>query len=414
MRWLPKILVSVVGLMLAVATGGQAQQSETGGEASIFPNHGFLITGYGAASFRATFAEDNTPNNFKTLLAPIFLFQISDRFLFEAELEFELEEGVTVAELEYAQIDISLTNNLRLVLGKFLLPFNTFGERRHPTWVNPFVSPPAIYGHHGGAGPTDPLLPILTDVGAQLRGSLDLGDSGFLNGSFFITQGPRPELEEHEDEEAAGEEAHEEPAGEHEHEEPAAFVTPLGQPSLLSRLSSSGGEVAEVIFGENFEDNNENKMVGGRVGFGIAPFFEVNLSGMTGAYDDAGKLDFTSLGAHLEGRYRGFVFHGEWVRTEQELFDEEDPEKVVSLDRDGYYLMLSYQYEKWQPLVRWSQILDGELENETVIDSGEQIALGLTYWIRPSLAVKVEYLINYEGEIGLDNNRLAIQWAFGF
>lgn len=32
------------------------------------------------------------------------LFQISDRFLFEAELEFELEEGITETGLEYAQI----------------------------------------------------------------------------------------------------------------------------------------------------------------------------------------------------------------------------------------------------------------------------------------------------------------------
>lgn len=373
-------------LLLSAATSARGQQAEAprdgGGDAAFFPAHGFLVTGYGAAGFRSTFAEDGTPNDFSALLAPVLLFQISDRFLFEGELEFELEEGVTVTSLEYAQIDYTVSNNLKLMAGKFLLPFNTFIERRHPTWINPMVSPPPVYGHHGGAGPADPLLPILSDVGVQLRGTFNVGRFGYLTAAGFATQGPRLEAEG---------------------EEEATQEAEAGQDAL-----------PEVAFGSNFEDNNEDKMFGGRLGFGVAPYFEANLSALTGAYDDGGDLRFTGYGAHLEGRYAGFVLHGEWLRTEQEIAEEGTPPAVETLERDGYYVVVSYLHGKWQPLVRWSQIFAGELEGETAVEGGDQLGLGLSYWVQPSLVVKLEYLVNYEGGSDVDDNRLALQWGFGF
>ena len=376
----------VAALLLIFATPAQGQQTgspqDGGDEAAFFPAHSFLVTGYGATSFRSTFAEDATPNDFNALLAPVLLFQVSDRFLFEGELEFELEEGVTVTSLEYAQIDYTVSNNLKLIAGKFLLPFNTFIERRHPTWINPMVSPPPVYGHHGGAGPTDPLLPILSDVGVQVRGTFNVGRFGYLTAAGFATQGPALETE---GEEEAGHEA-----------------------------EDGHGALPEVAFGTNFEDNNEDKMFGGRLGFGVAPYFEVNLSALTGAYDVAGDLRFTGYGAHLEGRYAGFVLHSEWLRTEQEIAEAGTPPTVETLDRDGYYVQLSYLHGKWQPLVRWSQIFAGDLEGETAVEGGDQLGIGLSYWIQPSLVVKLEYLVNYEGGPDVDNNRLALQWGFGF
>jgi hypothetical protein len=381
--WSSSVLLCGVLLVLPVVAQGQTSSGDDG--APFFPRHGFLVTGYGSAGYRATLADGSTPNNFRASLAPVLLWQISDRFLFEGELEFALEEGVTETELEYAQIDYSLTNNVKLVAGKFLLPFNVFTERMHPTWINSFVSPPPVYGgHHGGAGPAEALLPVLSDVGVQARGTFNLGSFGYLTASGFVTQGPRVEPEEDHAEEA------EEPPVEEEH----------------------GHHVPEVAFGTNFEDNNEDKMIGGRVGAGIAPYFEVDVSAMTGEYDDAGEQRLTSYGAHLEGRHAGFELHGEWIRIEQEVADEETGE-VDTLGRDGYWIQLSYRYRKWEPQVRWGQLFEGDLHGETVEESGEQLALGVAYWMEPSLGVKAEYLVNYE-DAGIDNDRLALQWAFGF
>ena len=63
--------------------------------------------------------------------------------------------------------------------------------------------------------------------------------------------------------------------------------------------------------------------------------------------------------------------------------------------------------------MRWSQLFEGEIDGETVAEAGRQLALGLDYWFEPALALKVEYLINNEEE-AIDNNRIAIQLAFGF
>jgi len=314
------------------------------------------------------------------------LFQISDRFLFEAEVEFELEEGVTETGLEYAQIDYTLNNNFMVVAGKFLLPFNIFSERLHPTWIHKFASSPPLYGHGAGTGPTAPLLPVLSDVGVQLRGTWDVGQFGYLTGVAFLSQGPTAEAGEHAEEEEGLEEE-------------------MPQEEMP--------EIPEVVFGRNFEDVNENKMIGGRLGVGVAPLVEVNVSAMSGDYDDAGELRFTAYGAHLELRYRRLETHSEWIRTEQEVPEHENPDQTITLVRNGYFVHASYRTGNWEPVVGWGQIFDGELEGETVIESGEQLVVGFAYWLTPALVAKAEYLANYE-DVDVDNNRLILQWAFGF
>jgi hypothetical protein len=344
------------------------------------------------------------------------LFQISDRFLFESEFEFELEEGVTSTALEYAQVDVSLSNNFVAVAGKFLLPFNTFSERVHPTWINPFASKPPLYGGHGSVGPADPLLPVLSDVGIQLRGVYPLGGFSSITAEVFLTQGPNLVVEEHDESEP----------------ELAKAISKSGVAGALSGLGGGGEEEEDfpnVTIGSNFEDNNTDKMIGGRIGYGIAPYFEVNFSAMSGAYDDAGELRFSALGVHLESRYRKFTFHTELIRTYLEFVehDEEGAGKILSEDalgkrneeavetlmRSGYYAQLGYRISKWQPMIRWTQILNGEVDGADVMAGGDQLALGVVHFLEPSLALKLEYLINKE-EHEIENNRIAVQLAFGF
>lgn len=394
----------LVGLLLPPLPAGAQDQGEASEDAEqFFPRHGSLLTGYGAAGYSTVFEEESQPNDFSALIAPVMLFQISDRFLFESELEFELEEGVTRARLEYAQVDLSLTNNLTLVGGKFLLPFLAFTERYHPTWINPFVSMPPVYGgHHGGTGPTQALLPVLSDVGAQLRGSFPIGRFGFLTASVFVSQGPRTERG-HAEEEGHGD-------GEEDHHGSGAASVPLNGEDGHHGTDSP----RSIVHGTTFTDNNQDKMIGGRVGFGLAPYFEVDLSGMTGAYDAAGDRRFSALGAHLEGRYESLTLHSELMWTLQEVRHEAEREGDDTLARTGYWLQASYRQGKWEPLVRWSQVFDGGLGDETLFPGGRQLAVGLDYWIEPSLFVKAEYLVNFEDGSEVKNNRLALQLAFGF
>ncbi len=381
-----------------------------------------MLSGSGGAGYNAVFADGTMPNNFSAIFAPILLYQVSDRFLFEAEIEKNFEGGVTATALGYAQVDESISNNFTLVAGKFLLPFNTFSERSHPVWINRFASPPALYGAHGGAHggaiPTSPLLPMLSDIGVQLRGAFSSGRFSTFTAVVFVTQGPILAVDEHAEDEA-------EPDG-HGDEEGGFFA------AKTAGITGGGSGPGDLAFGSNFPDNNEDKMVGGRIGFGVAPYFEINVSGMTGAYDDMGNLRFSAMGAHLAGRYKSFTLHGEFIQTWQDLTKEEEHaegllaknrSKSVSatlnegqtetLSRNGYWIQLGYRLDKWQPVVRWSQLFEGETDGEIVAEAGRQLALGLDYWFEPALVLKVEYLINNEEE-AIDNNRLAVQLAFGF
>ncbi len=95
MRTFVLLLMSLFLLVLPVRWG-LAQSSSPPPVEQFFPRQGSLLAGYGGAGYHMLFAEEDTPNNFSVVFAPIMLFQISDRFLFESEFEFEIEEGVTM------------------------------------------------------------------------------------------------------------------------------------------------------------------------------------------------------------------------------------------------------------------------------------------------------------------------------
>src|SRR6059036_3567343 len=75
------------------------------------------IVGYGFSTFE--WQERANTNTFSAALEPIFLYRLSDRLLFEGDLELKLEDTETSADLEYAQVDYLLNDYLTVVAGKF-------------------------------------------------------------------------------------------------------------------------------------------------------------------------------------------------------------------------------------------------------------------------------------------------------
>ena len=62
----------------------------------------FVVTGWGAAGF--DWDRNENSSSFGATVAPIFLYRVGERVLFEVEPELELEEeGGTEVNLEYAQ-----------------------------------------------------------------------------------------------------------------------------------------------------------------------------------------------------------------------------------------------------------------------------------------------------------------------
>jgi hypothetical protein len=341
----------------------------------VLPSTAFVLSGYGTVGWAASSGEGGG-NLFTANFNPIFLFQFEDRFLFEAEFEFELQGGVTETGLEYAQLDVIATDFLVFVGGKFLLPFNVFGERLHPTWINKFPTAPPIYGHHIAGFGADPLLPILSDLGIMARAAATPG-RWLLGASAYVSQGPA--LEEHEEEE-----------GGEEHPE---------------------AELPEVGFPASSGDNNKNKALGLRLDLALPPWMEVNFSVLNGDYDEEGLLDFTAYGVSAEARTSGFEFRGEYIQTRQEIETEEGFPELV---RNGFYAQAAYRWWNFEPVLRWTQIFNSELQGEKEEDGARQMGFGLNYWLTASIAIMAGYELNRESGLALDNDRFIIHAAYGF
>lgn len=337
--------------------------------------HHFLLAGYGTAGYNRMLGGGSA-NNFSATISVIPLYATGD-FLFESELEFELEEVATETELEYAQIDYEGLDNVQLVVGKFLLPFGIFGERLHPTWINKLPAMTSLFGPAHEGVPYVSLFPVLSDVGAMARWAAPVGEGGwYLSASAYVTQGPGV-AEPDPAEEAAG--------------EPGYIDVPAPQ----------------MAWGVSFTDNNTDKMLGGRVGVVKGPYFEGYVSGFRAKYDpDHPSYDVWATALSLQGRYKGIQ-----VLTEGTLLaqDFEATGGLATQKRKAMYAEISGRAGSWEPVVRWNYTADATVDGTSVSGHQTWVATGLDYWFTPTIPIKAA-LIFQKGM----KTRLAMQWAFGF
>lgn len=371
------VRVGIHGLALALALSvpplGLLAQEEAA-PSRVVPTNAFILTGYGTVGY-AMRPEGDNENEFTSSFNPILLFQFQDRVLFEAEFEFELQEGVTETGLEYAQLDYVATDNVTFTAGKFLVPFGVFGERLHPTWINKFPSAPPLYGHHVAQFGVDPLLPILSDIGVMGKATFAPGPWQ-MSVNAYVTQGPAVEGD-------------------------------ISDPTQ----GEDGFEPPEFEFPASSSDNNTGKMPGVRVDIALPPWIEVNGSFLNGDYDSEGILDFTGWNAAAEVHLRGFEARGEYMQVRQEL---ETQTGFPTLRRHGFYAQASYRFGRWEPVFRWTQVFDDEVEGEIVRDGAWQAGFGLDYWFSPSIAVMGGFELNREDGIEVDNDRFLVHVAFGY
>ncbi len=332
----------------------------------------FFLSGYGKAEWSDEL--DGGPSTFNTQFNPIFHFRLTEKLHFNAELEIELEDGgQTEFELEYATIDLLATDWLTLSAGRFLTPFNVFGQKLHPAWINKLATAPILYGHHGGGG----LIPVISDVGVMASGGAQLWDSeSKFNYALYLTNGPGHPLEEEEE-------------GHHGDEH-----------------ADEAGPVALEF--ENTPDENNDKTFGGRFGLLLVPNLELGVSWMTGrTRGENGR--FNLVGADLWYAKEGFELRGEFARLSRKSTED--------LDRWGYWVQAAYRLDRvfpeasgWrgflgrlEPVVRWGEIDEPE--------GREQIAFGVNYWLYPSVPIRFTYEAN-RGAVRDD--RFIAQIAYGF
>ncbi len=347
----------------------------------------FLLRGYAHSGLEIL--EDNSTfvgGSFN----PIFLWKQSDKLLFESELELELEDGETIINLEYADMSYFINDYVTLRLGKFLIPFGTFGERLHPRWINRLPSNPLGYSHDEQVGPT-------SQVGIELRGAIPIIVGYGINYSIYLVNGPN-----------------------------------------LNDGSVEAEEAGKLHY-DNFDDNNKNKAIGGRIGF--LPLSDASLEiGISGQFGKVGNTDskYEDLSARLYSADFSYVKN---IRSLKSIIDLKSQINIVEVDKAEYISEdnpnETYTFDnKSQAFYGQLSIKPAFVKNEILNHlefvgrysklklpekaawGGEktQITFGLNYWFDWRTVIKFGYqIVKIDSDPNAPKeNSFLIHWSIGF
>jgi hypothetical protein len=331
---------------------------------SYWGQHRFLLLGGGATTF--AYDRNTNENTFAAALLPVILWRLSDRIFFQGHLEVTLPaSGGADVELEYAEFNAFLNKYLEVGVGKFLLPFGDFISDVHPPWLDRFVTHPIPYREDVGMLPFDAL-------GVQARGAVQWGALGQdVDYTAWVNNGP-------------------------------SFDVPLP---------------GSAIDSTNVQTNTHGKSFGARLRFYPFPVdsslgrLELGVSTYDGKWQDG--LWFTSWGVDTSYLRGNLEVRGEYIETHRQL-----PEPQNADNRNGWYIQAGYQLtglnianvinpfvHRLEPVVRYSGenqhgVIMGEPMAPNVGMNGSpslmvphprEVALGLDYWIAPSIVWKLEY-----------------------
>jgi len=319
--------------------------------------------------------------SFSASFNPIFLWELTPKLLFDSRLEIEASGGGTNVNLVNAQISYLLNDYIALGAGEFFSPSNVFVERFEPQWINKLPDRP-IGIYHG-------VLPNIS-VGVQARGGFPIGPTR-VDYAFYVSNGPT--------------------------------------------LSTFDARTAGTLDFNSYTDNNDDKAVGGRVGFLPIPGvevgygFETSRPGFQGttfsdvrALVQSVDLEITRDSDLLKGRVNLFAQYA-WSRVDHAVYDPDGSlgfgPLPLTAKRDGGYAEIAYRPTKvdsdfiknFEMIFRWDHL---SADPSGLGDPSEtRFTLGLDYWLSPSTVVKAAY--EWDKPNGERNrNALFFQTAMGF
>ena len=316
----------------------------------------FLLAGWAEGMFEA---RNGSVSTFSASFNPIFLWELTPKILFDSRLEIEPSGGGTNVNLVNAQISYLLNDYVALGVGEFFSPSNVFVERFEPQWINKLPDRP-IGIYHG-------VLPNIS-VGAQVRGGFPVGPTR-ANYALYVSNGPT--------------------------------------------LNTFDPRSAGSLDFNSYTDNNDDKAIGGRVGF--LPFpglevgygFETSKPGFQGtpfsdvrALLQSVDLEITRDSDLLRGRINVFAQYA-WSKVDHAVYDPNGSlgfgPLPLTAKRDGGYAEITYRPTKidndfirnLELIFRWDHL---SREPSGLGDPEEtRWTLGLDYWLSPSTVLKAAY-----------------------
>ena len=343
--------------------------------------HQFTVAGDAAGSF--IYDRQTAQNTFSLTFQPIILYRLNDWILFEGSISAGLPLGSGASfSLPVATAQIFLNDYLEVNAGIFDQPFGDFYEDQSPVWVNRFVTAPLMYGPEAIVPPTD--------IGLQLRGSLQWGRLGQdVDYTTWVANGP-------------------------------SFDSGLTIPVVGQTLNPQN----------NIALNTNGRAYGTRIRVYPLPLDSnlgrLELGGSTYNGKWQNSLWFNSWGVDFAYLRRNLQARGEFAETYRQM-----PNGMAPDNRQGWYLQLGY-FLQGLPSLHLGEQLDNQLHrlelltrysgvnqravvtNEITTQPGiglsgspslfsphaREVALGLDYWIEPSIVWQTELDLELPGSGG--------------
>jgi hypothetical protein len=351
--------------------------------------HTFTVTG--AAGVQYVFnaqgsslapLSHQTQNTFFTDWEPMVLYRPTDWLLFQGVLSAGFGSTGTSTDLSTADFQLQLSDYLTVVGGLFDQPFGEWYETQSPMWINRFVTAPLPFG-------VEPVVPP-SELGLQVRGGFQWGDVG-QDFDYTVWGGNGPN-----------------------YTQPVLGAT-VGSPTAIAFSQTNGKSIGARF--RIYPLPADSKF--GRLALGVSTY---NGKWLQGNWLYSWGLSFNYFRGPLQTR-------GEWVEAYRQM-----PGGQSRDNRQGWYLQLGYfltdleipgmpeiskYLQRLQPLVRYSGVnqrgvaLDdlqaatgvgmGGIQTGLVPDFGingspalyaphsREVALGLDYWVAPSIVLQNEF-----------------------
>jgi hypothetical protein len=339
-----------------------------------------VIAGDSAVGFTT---QRKTDSSFNADVSPLILWQPPDsKFL--VEFAFDLAIGGadvnsqnTTATVNLADISYDVCDFFTVGGGLFAVPFGQFHNHFDPPWINKFPDNPLAF---------DAIAPV-SEVGFFAKGAIPSGTTKWTydvyaaNGANLITDDPN----------AAG----------------------------------------QLNFND-YTDINNNKAVGGRIGF--LPFPDIEM-GYSLQFSDPNPHGFNTVHAFLQAAdfhwkpiinaaSGQFDLAGEWIWSSLGT-NTYDPTGALGFGpttfnnyRQGGYVSLGYRPTQVDnKFLRNLEFLGryDTLQSNLSSPGGEHESrwtLGIDYWVTPYCVIKGAYEIDQK-KVGPDQNALIVQVGFG-
>lgn len=353
-------------------------------------SHSFTVTGAAGGDFiydQQSGALDDlhhaSQNSFFFDWEPMILYRPNDWMLFEGVISTNFGSTGTGVDLSIADFQVFLNKYMTVVAGLFDQPFGDWYEAQSPMWVNRFVTAPLPFGVEAVVPPAE--------IGIQLRGGVQFGQLGQdLDYTAWIGNGP-------------------------------SFTSPVLGAAVTSPTAIANSATNGKSFGGRFRiyplpvDTNW-----GRLELGASTY---NGKWENGNWFNSWGVDFNYFVGNLQTR-------GEWLESYRQMpMGQNTDHRQGWYVQAGYFLtgikvpgfpeMINNYLRRFEPLVRYSGVNQrgvstADIEGATGVGLGgtqvglvpdfgingspatyaphsREVALGLDYWIAPSIVWQNEF-----------------------